>query len=107
MSRVSVVLTLFLVCCTTIYGAVDESLCEWHYKCEDVLQSDPFICGRFAEYPVKVCPTAVTLPDVQKDGSAIEATTAEPVSANTFNIIRAPCLYPYREDRHGECRIPF
>lgn len=83
-------------------GGVD---CEWKYKCELVLQREPFICGQWASEAEKICPQQQQ-----------EATTSAPEPAaeeedvgsfRPFHMIKAPCLAPHVSDRQGRCRLPF
>ena len=73
--------------------------CEWKYKCEEVLQSEPFICGRWSPNVEKICPQAAQKQQEQPD---------EDVGTFTpFSMIKAPCTAPYAEDHQGKCRLVF
>lgn len=69
--------------------------CEWRYKCELVLETDPFICGKWAPEAEEICPPNE------------EPSVGDAVSFTTFKIIKAPCNPPYIQTRSGECRRKF
>lgn len=72
--------------------------CEWRYKCELVLETDPFICGRWSPETEEICPPNVE-PSVAGEGDV--------VSFTPFKIIKAPCNPPYEQTRSGDCRRKF
>lgn len=94
MRRIFVGLLTLALAVLLVHGNVN---CEWRYKCELVLETDPFICGRWSPETEEVCP-----PNVEPSSGDTEA-----VSFTAFKIIKAPCNAPYVQTRTGECRRKF
>lgn len=86
-----VVVVVLVAAVSTVGVLANEQDCDWKYKCEEVLQQDPFICGRWAPEAEKICPPAAD--DVG--------------SFSPFHVIKAPCNAPFATDRWGKCRLVF
>lgn len=85
-------------------GGVD---CEWKYKCELVLQREPFICGQWASEAEKICPQQQQEATTSAPEPAAEEEEEDVGSFRPFQMIKAPCLAPHVSDRQGRCRLPF
>lgn len=84
-------------------GAPASADCEWKYKCDWVLQREPFICGRWAPDAEKICS-----PSTAQSRAVAEDITEEDVgSFQPFQVIKAPCIAPYVSNRRGKCRLVF
>lgn len=100
------VATLSLGTVRVLAGEGDGVDCEWKYRCDLVLQREPFICGRWASEAEKICPQQQ--PTTSAPEPAAPAEEDEDVgSFRPFHMIKAPCLAPHVSDRHGRCRLPF
>lgn len=94
---------LLLIAVSTYSGSVLAQDCAWKYKCEWVLQQEPFICGQWAPEAEKICPTEEELATTTTVPDAVE----DVGSFTPFHMIKAPCNAPYVSDRHGKCRLVF